>query len=298
MDAPLMSAPRVIEQAVLLGGERALCGIVTRCDAPEPRTAVVILNTGIAHRVGHHRMYVTLARRLARLGHASVRFDSSGIGDSPAQTDDKPPHEANLDSIRIVIDWIEETLGISRIILVGICSGADHAVLYSGTDPRVVGAVLIDPSIPHSRRFYVNDAMRRLKVGKFWLNLLTGRGNLWARFYRSVGMDPRGGEEQAQPFSRPDLDHPDAVAFLERTYQGIVDAQVEILAIFSGGHSFQHNYRTQILDALPNVRFGDRMDLHYFADCDHTFSYEFRRQRLYGVLEAWMQRNSASEWGR
>ena len=47
------------EQAVLLG-RHSLVGIVTR---PPParqkdEPVVVILNTGIVHRVGHHRMYV------------------------------------------------------------------------------------------------------------------------------------------------------------------------------------------------------------------------------------------------
>lgn len=281
---------RIVEQALLFGGERALCGILTRGKAPEAPLAYVILNTGIAHRVGHHRMYVALARRLARRGHASVRFDFAGIGDSPVQTDKRPPHEANLDSIRDVINWIEGSLGISRIVLVGICSGADHAALYSGTDRRVVGAVLVDPSIPRTRRFFVNDTMQRLKSRRFWLNLLRGRGNVWALVYRRLGISRSAGGP-AEPFSRPDLEQPEAIAFLERTYQGIVDAGVEILAVFTGGHSFQHNYRTQIFDALPNVSFGDRIELVYLADCDHTFSFEGRRQRLYALIERWQGRH-------
>jgi hypothetical protein len=81
------------EQAVLLGPRRTLVGIVTRpLVPPDPAVpAVVIFNTGIVHRVGHNRMYVTLARMLATAGRVTVRFDQSGLGDSGPRNDRLPP---------------------------------------------------------------------------------------------------------------------------------------------------------------------------------------------------------------
>ena len=59
------------EQAVLLGRAKSLIGVLARPsgEARGRRPAVVILNTGIIHRVGQHRMYVAMARRLAAAGH-------------------------------------------------------------------------------------------------------------------------------------------------------------------------------------------------------------------------------------
>jgi len=59
------------EQALIFGRSRSLVGILVRpaFECPAQRPTVVILNTGIIHRVGHHRMYVTLARQLAASGH-------------------------------------------------------------------------------------------------------------------------------------------------------------------------------------------------------------------------------------
>ncbi len=75
---------KFIERPVLLGAHRSLVGIETSPVAPErqPKPALVILNTGIMHRIGHHRMFVSISRRLAQEGHATLRFDFSGIGDS------------------------------------------------------------------------------------------------------------------------------------------------------------------------------------------------------------------------
>ena len=71
------------EHVVAFGKRQSLVGVLSRPTRPVPDApAIVILNTGIVHRVGHHRMYVLIARQLAAAGHPVLRFDFSGIGDS------------------------------------------------------------------------------------------------------------------------------------------------------------------------------------------------------------------------
>ena len=69
---------KISEQAVLFGGRTSLVGIVTRVvsAAPAVRPAIVILNTGIIHRVGHHRMFVIYVARPrgARSHRAALRL--------------------------------------------------------------------------------------------------------------------------------------------------------------------------------------------------------------------------------
>ena len=87
------------ELAVMFGRSGTLLGILTR-PLPHVRKrlpAIVVLNTGIAHRVGHNRMYVTLARELASRGHTVFRFDLSGIGaPAPAVTGSKAATPASM----------------------------------------------------------------------------------------------------------------------------------------------------------------------------------------------------------
>src|SRR5262249_3302852 len=144
--AALATAPR--EQTLLLGARRTLVGIVTRPTAnPLATAALVILNTGIVHRVGHHRMYVTLARELASCGHTVVPFDFSGVGDSAPRNDRLSPLAGALADVRDALDSLQASHKLSQFILMGLCSGADHAALYSHTDPRVVGLILMDPTL-------------------------------------------------------------------------------------------------------------------------------------------------------
>ena len=80
-------------------------------------------------------MYVTLARELAARGQTVVRFDFSGIGDSEPRNDHLSPLAGCLADIKDVLDSVEGSHKLSRFILMGLCSGADHAVLYAHTDP-------------------------------------------------------------------------------------------------------------------------------------------------------------------
>ena len=68
-----MSGPD--EMVVRFGDAESLVGIVTLPSAPTNSTAVVLLNAGVIHRVGPHRMNVQLARRLAARGFTALRFD-------------------------------------------------------------------------------------------------------------------------------------------------------------------------------------------------------------------------------
>jgi len=282
------------ERALMLGADRALASIVTRPagELSDDRPAMVLLNTGILHRVGHHRMYVMLARRLARRGHPVVRFDFPGVGDSPPRKDALNIHEANFACLKDIVDWIEATLGVKRVVLLGLCSGADYSLAYAARDPRVAGVVLLDPSIPRTLRFRVIRALRLAARPAPWINLLTGRGQTWRTIRRMLGLVKSDAAEEPSdgrvPFARANVEHPDSIDFLERSYQAVVDRGSHILAVFTAGPEYQHNYRTQIYEGLPRVRFGRQLDLHYYADCDHTFTYRSLRERLFSQVERWL----------
>ncbi len=94
------------DHAVAFGKSNGLVGIVTEpaygpaetehYGAPTRPPAVVLLNTGVTHRVGANRMSTTWSRRLAAAGHFVLRFDQSGIGDSERRQDNLTPLDAAL----------------------------------------------------------------------------------------------------------------------------------------------------------------------------------------------------------
>ena len=278
---------RIHDQAVMIGARKTLVGIVTqRVDyAPEDRPVFVILNTGIIHRVGHHRMYVTLARALAEAGYQVLRFDLSGIGDSEGREDGLSLLEAVLADVGEVIDWLVAARQARRIILVGLCSGADYSLVCGISNPRVCGVVLLDASIPPTRRYYAQYFACQLVRPRSWINFLTGRGPFWVIIRSFVGSADQDREDR-RPMK---LSDPTVRNFLQNAYQRSMDLGIQCLAVFTSGLPHQHNYRHQILDAFADVPFGRQLQLEYFSGSDHLFTSEADRNRLFGMVITWAQ---------
>jgi pimeloyl-ACP methyl ester carboxylesterase len=276
---------KISEQAVRLGKQHSLVGIMTRAvtGAPSRNPTVVILNTGIVHRVGHHRMFVTLARALAGQGFNVLRFDFAGIGDSEPRTDSVSPLDSSLADLDEVLDWLERERGISRVIMVGLCSGADHAILYGHSDPRVVALVLMDPSIPATARFYAQYILRRLISLRSYVSVALGRSGL-LRLWTSQLFHGLGSTVNMRPASLEDLRFHN---YLKQSYRNAIDNDVRILAVFTG-ETTRQTYREQMLDAFPDIAFGDRLKLEFFPGTDHVFTSEKHRKRLFDLILTWM----------
>jgi alpha-beta hydrolase superfamily lysophospholipase len=184
----------VNEEAILLEGSTPLVGVVT---VPAPgafdpgRPAIVLLNAGLSHRVGPGRLSVKLARHLARRGFVSLRFDASGLGDSPARSDSLPVEQSGVLETREAMDYLARTRRIESFCVVGLCSGAVFAFRTALQDSRVAGIGLLnargfDRSAHWQRdvesRTWLRRYLRRLVRPGAWWRALTGQTE-----YRRLG---------------------------------------------------------------------------------------------------------------
>lgn len=277
------------ERVVQLGPAGSLVGIIAdpvatirRPDGP----LVVILNAGIVHRVGPNRMSVILARSLARAGYSVLRFDMSSLGDSAPRTDNLPLLEASMADIRDVLDTLNSAKKVERVVLVGLCSGADHSVIYAGTDPRVVGIVLLDPSVPRTRGYYVRHISRQLLHVRQWRNLVGKGGRAWRALVQHIRRALGVGLAEPQV---PVLERPEVRSFLQQAYARALAQGVQILVVLTGGVSRRHNYSGQLLDAFPDLDFGRQLNLEFFHEADHEFTTETSRQRLCDLVGDWLR---------
>jgi pimeloyl-ACP methyl ester carboxylesterase len=238
--------------------------------------------------VGPNRVFVRLARLLAQAGHLVVRFDLSGIGDSEPRGDGLSPLDAALADIREVLDSLETTRQVRRVVLIGLCSGADHSIVYGGQDPRVIGMVLIDPSVPRTRGYYMRHYRGRMFRWRSWLNFASGRHPFWQMLAHAL--TPMRPPEHSADEPPPDLQTLQVRQFLENAYARTIAAGIDIMAIFTGGREDQHNDPRQLLEAFPTVPFGSRLHLECISSADHTFTSQSDRCRLMTLVTEWISR--------
>ena len=135
------------EKLIRLGSARHLVAVLSSPSAddkvPARKTALILVNSGLIHRVGPFRLHVGLARQLAKSGVTSVRIDLSGKGDSERRKG-SDYHTSVICDLKETMDQVEEITGISRFVIFGICTGAENAYQIAFADDRVTGIIPVD----------------------------------------------------------------------------------------------------------------------------------------------------------
>jgi dienelactone hydrolase len=264
------------ERAYLFGETGNLLGILSEPDPPTQRPTVLLLNAGLVHRVGPFRMNVDLARRLAVAGFPAFRLDISGLGDSGPRLGELEMQDRALIDAQEAMDFLAQRTGARRFIAAGLCAGALHAHGVAVSDPRVVGAVLLDGYAYPSLRFLLHRYGPRLASPSAILGFARRR---WSAF-------------QGHPPARVvkedilDLTFPPQVQVGDDLRQ-LMERDVQLLFVYSGNWHPYFNYREQLRDNFPDVPFGSRLAVEHFPDADHTYTLLEDRERLFGRVVAW-----------
>jgi uncharacterized protein len=251
-----------------------------------PQTAVVIVVGGPQYRAGSHRQFVHLARALARAGHAALRFDCRGMGDSEGPV----PHFEDIgEDIGCAIDALRAALpSVQRVVLWGLCDGASAALLYaqrSGLDDALAGIALANPwvrtEVTQARTQIKHYYARRLRERDFWLRLASGKVSVaslqdWrhsllgaARLRPGAAGEPVYVERMAQAWRQ----FPGPLLLLLSGYDLVAQEFLEVT-------SLQPPWRAAL--DRPGLT---RVDL---PAADHTFSDTAQRQRVEALTCAWL----------
>ena len=125
-----------------------LVGIICEPLAQAPKLSLIIINTGGQPHFGSTRFAVMLSRLLASNGVCTLRFDLAGIGDSILEGDDSRPrayHDRTPDILAAIEQMAKH--GSAPLVLLGVCSGAYHAMKAGVNDSRVSGLILINKEV-------------------------------------------------------------------------------------------------------------------------------------------------------
>lgn len=281
----------MVEEALLFGPGRNLVGILTEPAAETagdmPLPAVLLLNAGFVHRVGPNRLHVKLARHFAALGFRTLRFDFSGIGDSPASRSAVPFDQRSVQEATEAMDVLLRTCGVQHFLVVGICSGAEIAFSLTQQEKRVVGAVLINGGFMDLERseekrrqaqaqLEARYYRRRLFDPQGWVRVLRGKSNIKAilraagRFYR---------RPKASPTS------PTASTQDSRWLHRLAERKVHLLTVYSEGSVAWDLLK--ISPGLETITDSDKIRLEFIENSDHVLTPLWAQARLVDIVSDW-----------
>lgn len=269
-------------------GAEPLMGILALPAVPATQTrhALIVVVGGPQYRVGSHRQFTLLARRLAAEGVPVLRFDYTGMGDSGGG---QLPFTETGDDIRAAIDALHRHLaGLQGVSLWGLCDGASAALLYldASPDTRVKGLCLLNPWVRSEQSFARTQIkhyyVSRLKQAEFWKKLFSGKVALKAlsetASHLRASFAAKGGKRESLSYQQR----------MARAWMGFPGS---ILLVLSGQDMVAKEFEDHVASGTGwdgAFRRAD-LDIHSLPEADHTCSSEATRKKVEALTLAWQQ---------
>jgi len=191
-----------IETPVQFGPDRRLFGVLCRPRDSTPGTVVLLGNAGHDPHYASARHAVTLSRKLAARGMASLRLDYAGLGDSigPAGKERMLSHVFAVDrgpDVSAAVDALQG-LGYRHFGIEGLCSGAFHAFRTALAEPRISTVLVVNLpffTLPagnvlgylEQKDRSPGEYLAKLLRSRTWATLLSGKVDYYGIFVGQLG---------------------------------------------------------------------------------------------------------------
>ena len=146
----------------------------------QPKKGLIIVVGGPQTRVGSHRLFVYLARALAKKGITVFRFDYSGAGDSEGELSSFTEIQHDLDAA--IQTFKTRHSDITELALWGLCDAASAILLYLNDYPaedKIKQLFLINPWVrqaeTQAQTYLRSYYLKRLMSKGFWRKFLSGK---------------------------------------------------------------------------------------------------------------------------
>ncbi|WP_235505165.1 hypothetical protein [Variovorax sp. Root318D1] len=255
-----------MQSPVRFGAGNSLVGMVTTPAHQVPATtACLMFNMGANHRVGPRRINVKLAHSLAARGMASLRFDLGGVGDSDAIESAHDLQTRSVHDLQAAMDLIERMMGIRQFVIVGMCSGVEHAVSVAAVDTRVLALSLFDGFAFPERRARWERTLRRALAAPAHPSF-PGKAKRWLLRHLTGNPSAKplpGFLTEKQP---PEI----RIAWFGAILKRLVERKVDLQLLYSGSLHVCDRDRDQ-LGALGREPFAKALKYQFMRNVDHTF---------------------------
>ena len=146
----------------------------------QTKKGVIIVVGGPQTRVGSHRLFVYLARALAKKGVVVFRFDYNGAGDSEGTVSTFTEIQHDIDAA--IHTFQQRHNDITELALWGLCDAASAILLYLNEHPqqtKIKHLFLVNPWVrqpqTQAKAYLRSYYIKRFFSKAFWQKLLSGK---------------------------------------------------------------------------------------------------------------------------
>ncbi len=273
--------------------------LVTPEGATGPRPAVLMLNSGSIHHIGPNRLWARLARQWAARGMTVLRLDIAGIGDSaprPGAPENVVYSPYAIEDVAAALNYLRTQSDASECHLVGLCSGAYHALKAAVAGQPVASALMINPltyfwkqgtELSDVKDYQLVELTSKFRGKLFtrepWRKLL--RGELDVRLVAEVAARRAWGGVAPHLVEAARALHIPLRYNLARELEGAARHGIRLRFVFAERAPGFALLRKQSGRAMQRLLKKQVASIDFIANADHTFTRLEARERLVAVLD-------------
>ena len=242
------------------------------------KKGVIIVVGGPQTRVGSHRLFVSLARTLAKQGVTVFRFDYSGAGDSEGELSTFTEIQHDIDA---AIDTFQKRHhDITELALWGLCDAASAILLYLNEhrqQSKIKQLFLVNPWVrqtqTEAKAYLRSYYIKRFFSKNFWQKLLTGKVEA-----KTALTEIQGFHQQSQ--ASHDVDKQDT--FVMQMLEGLSQFQGKCNILLSGNDLTADEFKLLVKSNKHwrAVMARDTINSQTINQADHTFSQREKKNQL------------------
>jgi len=271
-----------------LSDNRWLSGIIHRPAVLTGTQGVLIIVGGPQTRVGSHRQFVLLARRLTEQGFFVMRFDLHGMGDSDGEVDSFLNSTNDIDNA--IDQFKEQCPGMLNVNLWGLCDAASAILLFCQREPqrKVSQLILLNPWVT-SAKLKANVMIKHYYLSKlvdpqFWRKTLSLKLDLkdaiWGVFKNVTSLLAAPVDTKGEQLERPNQ-----VNYVNLMHQGITNFDGAVSIILSGNDLVAAEFELLISKDKKWRHISQRIGITISRvdGANHTFSSEYWRKQVESI---------------
>ncbi|MCF7854626.1 MAG: alpha/beta hydrolase [Candidatus Pacebacteria bacterium] len=268
---------------VFESGGQAVHGILhkTVCREGECNTGIVFCHGWSGSRLGPHRMFVKIARKLADRGVHCLRVDFRGRGDSEGDTC-AASIQTMIEDTKCAVSFLCEKTEVAVVYLLGICSGGKVAIGAAAEMQDAIGGLIVwSAEAMGDLRKSSTNRHKTLHAAKVYLSKMLRPSTWWRLIRRDVNVAAVG-KAMFRHETRSETEAENEIALLARfrSFSG------PVLFVYGG-----NDPDTRLAgDAYRGfcARYKMPCEFHNIPDANHSFYSLAWEKQVIDLTEAWL----------